>query len=230
MALNLTSVAENASLFIVSRALAERMLVLVGVAFEYDVKGAVESGQLGAAVYSARIGLRFGIDVFLVLRGVECVRRPDVTMAVERLAKYDEALYSRAWELECRNPETAQDVSAYVNDCQAFVENALNLGSVPAYRAAFHPAATVAHRQRLKELAEALSHLGIGGVLRLEMDALVDNLRRVQQTTDQLLARQESAPALESPGLERSRPPARSSHAATPRHARITDCAISRKT
>ena len=150
--------------------LALQQYVLIAIAggafagFGFDFKGGLKAGQHGMAYVMAKAALRSSIRIYLKAKGQTVVDAPDEEVNdLLRLENPD--LAEQAWQLECENPMSDQEVASFVGRVQRFYEDGLGIKQMsPVYRKMNRDGDWGRMFKMSKQAAEMLEHLGIEGV------------------------------------------------------------------
>jgi hypothetical protein len=132
-----------------------------------DFSGALDAGQYGMAYVIAHQGLRRLIGIYL-RSNFRVITTPDPARLYELLAEFsggtDSDVYRHAWDLETRNPQTGDEVIAYVERWKWYVGEVLGLKQSPIYSLDYDDAMFANYYQRSYEVALAGEPLGLTGV------------------------------------------------------------------
>jgi hypothetical protein len=147
--------------------------------FGFDFAGGIKAGQYGMVFTMARAALRSSIRIYLKAKGAVVVDPPDEEV-YELLRLEDPSLAGRAWDLECENPISDDEVADYAHRVQAFYEDGLGLKQMsPVYKQMNLDRDWGRMFKMSRQAAELLEHLGVEGVApRLHR---FDNLMRERQ-------------------------------------------------
>jgi hypothetical protein len=147
--------------------------------FGFDFAGGLKAGQHGMVFTMARAALRSSIRIYLKARGAVAVDPPDEDV-FDLLRLEDAALAEQAWQLECENPMSGEEVASYAQRVQTFYEDGLGIKKMsPVYQQMNRDQDWGRMFKMSRQAAELLEHLGVEGVApRLQR---FDNLLRERQ-------------------------------------------------
>ncbi len=131
-----------------------------------DFTGALDAGQYGMAYTVAHMILRRMLATYLrkhsyVLTPPEPARLYEL---LEACCGGDSEVYRNAWELECRNPQTGDEVIEYLERWRWFVEDVLGMKDSPTYSLDYADEDFANYYRRAYEVALAGEALGLNGV------------------------------------------------------------------
>jgi hypothetical protein len=132
--------------------------------FGFDLAGGLKAGQYGMAYTMAKAALRTSVRIYLKAKG-QVVNDPPDEEVYELLRLTDAALAAQAWQLECENPMTDEEVASFVRRVQAFYEDTLGIKEMsPVYRTMNRDRDWGRMFKLSRQVAELLEHLGVEGV------------------------------------------------------------------
>lgn len=183
---HLTRVEQPATEFFIADALTTRMSAAHG-GCHYDIEGALEAGQYGAAFIATRLALHNALFMYLARERRVSWLPPDlreVGSAVFELLESrsaDDFVTAAAWRLECLNPETPEEVTSFAQEYLRLFSEVLELDRLRVSDAMRSDSVYGEYLDCADELSAVFAHLGVHGINLPNARARIDRRTAVNR-------------------------------------------------